>query len=88
LIVYGRRIRHEIHRDEPKDVLTLGRATLTGTTESGLPGFKGMTITASVPVPGISGLDAVLDASGGHDQVNSSTTAASAALTAGLKLKF
>jgi len=88
LVVYGKRIRHENHGGEPTDVLTFGPATLTGTTQAGLSSFRGMTITAAVPVPGVTGLDAVLDVSGGHDQVNSSTTATSAAVVAGLKIKF
>jgi len=88
LIVYGKRIQHEDRPAGPAGVLTLGPATLTGTTQTNMPGLRGMTITAAVPVPGIAGLDAVLNVSGGHDQVNSSTTAASAAAVVGLRMKF
>jgi hypothetical protein len=88
LVVYGKRILQEDHPAESADVLALGPATLTGTTQAGLPGFRGMTVTATVPVPGVAGLDALLNVSGGHDAINSSTTSASAAVVAGLKMKW
>ncbi len=87
LTVYGKRIHPQDQNPAPAP-LTLGPATLSGTTRSERPGFSGLTITAAVPVPGVSGLDATLDISGGHDQVNPTTTAVSAAAIAGLKLKF
>jgi len=87
LTVYGKRRHHEDRKPVPER-LTLGPATLTGTTRSDRPGFSGLTVTAAVPVLGIAGLDATLDVSGGHDALNASTSSASAAAVAGLKLKF
>ncbi len=65
-----------------------GPVVLSGGTATGRIGFSGMTVSASVAVPGVPGLEAVANLSGGREAVNASNTTQSAALTAGLRLKF
>ena len=61
--------------------------TLTATT-SDQANFTGLKVTAALPIGGLPGLDAVVNLSGGYDQVNASTTTGSEAATAGLRLQF
>ena len=88
LVVYGRRRQRSDDLEKPMAPLTLGPVTVTGSTATRLPGFRGMQVTGSVPIPGAAGLRAEANLSAGHDQVNTSATAASAAATIGLKLDF
>ena len=87
ITVYARRHAAPPANEDQKR-LALGPVAISGSTGTNEIGFSGMTVTAAVPVPGVPGLDAVTNLSGGHDAVNSSTTRESASLTAGLRLKF
>ena len=89
ILVLGKRQRHGVQESTPDDSkIQFGPATVTGTTNSDRPDFSGVKVTAAIPVGGIPGLDAVMNVSGGYDQVNASTTTTSAAATVGLRLKF
>jgi hypothetical protein len=67
---------------------TSGGFAISGRTRTDQIGFSGMNVTASLPVPGLPGLDAVARLSGGHEAINSSATRASASLTGGFGLEF
>ena len=88
LTVYGVRRHRSEGPDAAPALLTLGPATLAGSAETDLPSFRGLRMSASVPIPGVAGLGAVANLSAGHDQVNTGTTVTSVAATAGLKLDF
>jgi hypothetical protein len=86
--VYGKR---HTHAEEEKKVdnfpITIGPATIESSQiQNG--SFSGMAVSAAIPIAGVPGLDATFNLSGGHDQLNASTTATSGAVTAGLRLKF
>ena len=89
ITVYGKRLkRTERGLADNNSQIRLGSATVTGTTHSDQADFSGLKVTAAVPISGIPGLDAVMNVSGGYDQVNASTTTSSAAATVGLRLRF
>jgi len=88
ITVYAKRRRAAPGQDAPAAGLALGPARLTGTDSLRQGNQSGMTITAAVPITGVPGLDAVVTAFGGHDAVNTSTTATTAAVTAGIRLNF
>ncbi len=87
ITVYGRRHAHELDTERLREApVTIGPAAISGRqVQEG--SFSGLTITAAVPMGGVPGLEATLNLSGGHDQLNASSTATSAAATAGLRLR-
>jgi len=87
ITVYARR-RHASAPPNQLPAFALGPARLTGTDSARQATQSGLAITAAIPLAGVPGLDATLTAFGGHDAVNTSTTATTASLTAGLRLKF
>ena len=89
ILVLGKRQRHGVQESVPDDSrIQFGPAIVTGTTNSDRPDFSSLKVTAAIPVGGIPGLNAVMNLSGGYDQVNASTTSTSVAATVGLRLKF
>ena len=89
ITVYGKRLRRtEQKPTDDNPAILLGPVTVTGTTHSDQANFSGVKITGAIPIGGVPGLEAVMNVTGGYDQINASTTASSAAATIGLRLKF
>jgi hypothetical protein len=88
ITVYGRR---HVHEENPQRLqnspIRIGAATIEGS-ETSRGSFSGMAVSAAIPIAGVPGLEATFNLSGGHDQLNASTTTTSANATAGLRLKF
>jgi hypothetical protein len=88
ITVYGKRRPRAAgwHGDDAP--LAFAGVTVTGSRDTGLPGVSGLTIRASTPLSIVPGLDLELNVTGGHEQINDSSTVPTAAAVAGVRLHF